>query len=78
MHLELCQKHGLLGERKGYNHRAEGVMENENMKIPWDFNIQTDHLIEHRRPDIVVVNKKNSTCDIIDVAVPGDKEDRKL
>ena len=47
--------------------------ENEDVKILWDFNIQTDHLIEHRRPDIVVVNKKDSTCDIIDVAVPGDK-----
>ena len=73
MHLELCQKHGLLGERKWYNHRAEGVMENEDVKILWHFNIQTDHLIEHRRPDIVVLNKKDSTCDIIDVAVPGDK-----
>ena len=48
-------------------------MENEDGKILWDFNIQTDHLIEHRRPDIVVVNKKDSTCNIIDVAVPGDK-----
>ena len=75
MHLELCHKHGLLGERKWYNHRAEGVIANEDVKILWDVNIQTDHLIEHRslRPDIVVVNKKDSTCDIIDVAVPGDK-----
>ena len=43
------------------------------MKILWDFNIQKDHLIVHRRPDIVVGNKKESTCDIIDIAVPGDK-----
>ena len=71
--LELCQKHGLLGEKKWYNHRARGVMENEDVKILWDFNIQTDNLIEHRTPDIIVVNTKDSICDIIDLAVPGDK-----
>ena len=47
-------------------------MENDDLKILWDFNIQTDHLIVHRRPDIVVVNKKESTCDIIDIAINGD------
>ena len=51
-----------------YNHRAEGVTKNENVKILWDFNIQMDHLIVHGRPDLLVVNKKESTCDIIDIA----------
>ena len=38
----------------------------------WDFSIQTDHLIEARRPDLVVVDKKERSCKIIDFAVPGD------
>ena len=29
------------------------------MKISWDLTIQTDHVIEHSRPDIVVLEKKN-------------------
>ena len=37
----------------------------------WDFSIQTDHVIEARRPDLVVVDKERS-CKIIDFAVPGD------
>ena len=37
----------------------------------WDFIIQTDHVIEARRPDLVVVDKERS-CKIIDFAVPGD------
>ena len=37
-----------------------------------DFSIQTDHLIEARRPDLVVVDKKRA-CKIIDFAVPGDR-----
>ena len=38
----------------------------------WDFSIQTDHIIEAWRPDLVVVDKKRRTCKIIDFAVPGD------
>ena len=32
----------------------------------------TDHVIEARRPDLVVVDKKERSCKIIDFAVPGD------
>ena len=40
----------------------------------WDFSIQTDHVIEARRPDLVVVDKKDRSCKIIDFAVPGDSK----
>ena len=38
----------------------------------WDFSIQTDHVTETQRLDLVVVDKKRRTCKIIDFAVPGD------
>ena len=38
----------------------------------WVFSIQTDHVIEARRPDFVVVDKKERSCKIYDFAVPGD------
>ena len=37
-----------------------------------DFTIQTDHVIEAQRPDLVVADKKERLCKIIDFAVPGD------
>ena len=37
-----------------------------------DFIILTDHVIEGRRPDLVIVDKKKRTFKIIDFAVPGD------
>ena len=37
----------------------------------WDFSIQTDHVIEAWRPDLVVVDKKESSK-TIDFAFPGD------
>ena len=38
----------------------------------WDFSIQTDHVIEARRPGLVVVDKNERSCKIIDFAFPGD------
>ena len=57
---------------KWYEHEPESVLENEDYKILWDFSIQTDHVIEARRPDLVVVDKKEISYKIIDFAVPGD------
>ena len=72
-HLELCQKFGLVGEVKWYNHKPAGAVENDRVKILWDFNIQTDHVIQHRRPDIVVLYKNERKCHLIHIAVAGDK-----
>ena len=52
------------------------VLENNKCKILWDFAIQTDKEIEHRRTDIVVIDKEKRECKIIDIAVPGDQNIR--
>ena len=38
----------------------------------WDFSIQTDQVIQARRPDLVVVDKMKRSCKIIDFAVSCD------
>ena len=47
-------------------------MEDDDVKLIWDINIQCDTIIEVRRPDLILVNKKAKSCVIIDVAIPGD------
>ena len=44
-----------------------------NSKLPWNFKIQTDNKIEHK-PEIVVLDKIDCTCLIIDVACPFDMQ----
>ena len=51
---------------------AAPVLENATHKLLWDFNIQTDHLIPARRPDLIIINNKRKTCKIVDFAVPAD------
>ena len=72
MHWDLCKQAGFLHAGRWYDHSPESVMENTNYKILWDFSIQTDHVIQARRPDLVFIEKKNKLCKIIDVAIPGD------
>ena len=50
--------HGFEREKKWYEHEPQSVLENEEAKILWDFTIQCDHLIQSRRPDVLVVEKK--------------------
>ena len=72
VHWKLARKCNFEAGDKWYEHEPESVLENEDYKILWDFSIQTDHVIEARRPDLVVVDKKERSCKIIDFAVPGD------
>ena len=46
----------------------ESVLENETYKYLRYFEIQTDHLISARRPDLGIMNKKKKkkTCRIAD------------
>ena len=52
-------------------HNPESGLENETHKLLWDFEIQMDHLILARRPDLIIINKKERTCRIMDFAVPA-------
>ena len=72
VHWKLARKCNFEAGDKWYEHEPESVLENEDYKILWDFSIQTDHVIEAQRPDLVVVDKKERSCKIIDFAVPGD------
>ena len=53
-------------------HNPAPVLENTTHKLLWDFNILTDHLIPARRPNLIVINKKERTCKIIDFAASAD------
>ena len=53
-------------------HNPAPVLENESHKLLWDFNIQTDHLIPTRRPDLIIINKRKRICKIDDFSVLAD------
>ena len=58
IHWEMYKKFKFDHTNKWYMHTLAPVLENDTYKFPWDFNIQTDHLIPARRPDLIIINKK--------------------
>ena len=71
VHWELCKfKFDHMNKWNMYN--PESIKENEMHKILRDFEIQMTPLISTRQWDLVIVNKKKKTCQIVDFAVPAD------
>ena len=55
LHWNLCKKYHLTASEKWWEHNVEKVLQNEEVKILWDFKIQTDKHLAHNKPDITVV-----------------------
>ena len=61
-------------------HNPKSPPENNSHKLFRDFQIQTDHLMSTRRPELVIVNNNNNknknnkkrTCRVVDFAVSAD------
>ena len=68
----MCRKFQFDHINKWYMHNPAPVLENDSHKRLWDFNIQTDHLIPARRPDLIIINKRKIFCQTVDFAVPAD------
>ena len=73
IHKNICEEYDIETVTQPWLHKPESVTENNQVKILWDFEIRTDHVIPARRPDIVVVDKVKREATIIDVAVPSDR-----
>ena len=58
IHKELCKKFKFDLTNQWYMSNLESALENETHKVLRDFEIQTDHLISARQPNLVIVDKK--------------------
>ena len=73
IHWNICQHFQIPTTTKWYEHAPETVIENEDVSILWDMPVHTDKEIKANRPDIIVKNKKEKTCLLIDMTCPSDK-----
>ena len=66
LHWSICKDHDI---------EPETVMHNKdnNVTIMWDMPVNTDRTITANRPDIIVKDSVNSTCKLIDMTVPSDR-----
>ena len=74
LHWKICKEYNLPSSDKWYEHTPEKVVENDRAKILWDYDVRTDHRIQARKPDLILVNKENQKVALIDVAISGIQE----
>jgi len=49
------------------------VCEDGNVTVLWNRSVHTDREATANMPDIIIKNKKEKTCTLIDVAIPADR-----
>ena len=58
IHWEMCKKFKFSLANKWYMPNPAPVLENNTHKLLRDIDIQTDHLISARKPDLIIINRK--------------------
>lgn len=72
IHFKICQDLGVEVGKKWYEHIPEPVVNSQNVTVLWDQQIHTDRTITANKPDIVIKDRRNNMCTMVDVAVPAD------
>jgi len=49
------------------------VCEEGDVTVLWNQAVRTDREVTANRPDIIIKNKKEKTCTLLDVAIPADR-----
>ena len=72
LHWRICKYYLISTTANWYEHHPEPVTEGKDVSISWDFPVHTDRTIQANRPDIIVKDKKDNICLLIDMSVPSD------
>jgi hypothetical protein len=57
-----------------YSHIPKPVCQHEDVTLLWNQGVQTNREVLANRPDIIIKNKKDKICLLIDVAIPSDRD----
>jgi hypothetical protein len=52
---------------------SKPVCEHEDVTVLWNQEVHTDREVTANRPDIIIKNRKEKTCILIDVAIPAER-----
>ena len=72
LHYSICKALGTETTDKSYTHMPKPLYEGD-VTVLWNQAVHTDREVTANRSDIIITNKKEETCTLIDVAVPADR-----
>ncbi len=76
LHWKICKHYSVETNSNWYEHHPEPVTEGSDLTITilWDLTIHTDRTVQANRPDILIKDRKNNSCLLIDMSVPSDRK----
>ena len=69
----ICKALGTETTDKWFTHMPKPVCKEGGVRGLWNQAVHTDREVTANRPDIIIKNKKEKTCTVIDVAIPADR-----
>ena len=69
----MCEALGIETTHKWYTHIPRPVCKDGDVTLLWNQAVHTDREVTGNRLDIIIENKKEKTCTLIDVAIPADR-----
>ena len=73
LYWRICKHYKFPAADKWYEHNPEKMTENETATILRDMPLNTDKEIKANRPDIIIKDKKEKKCIMIDMSTPSEK-----
>jgi len=73
LHYSICKVLGTETTDKWYTHMPKPVYEEGDVTVLWNQAVHTDRKFTANRPDIIIKNKKEKRCTMIDEVIPADK-----
>ena len=74
MHYSICKALGISPQTNGKHTQAQAsVCEEGDVTVLWNQAVHTDREVTANRSDIIIKNKKEKTCTVIDVAILADR-----
>jgi hypothetical protein len=73
LHYSLCKTRGTETTENWYSHILKLVCQHEDITVLWNQGVQIDREVLANRPDIIIKNKKDKICLLVDVAIPSDR-----
>ena len=74
LHWNICKELNINAEEKWYEHEPQTVTEKDNITICGICQYrQTDREIKANRPDVVIKDKQEKSCLLVDMSIPTEK-----
>ena len=73
IHWRICKHYHFSTADKWYEHKPEKVTENKAATVSWDMPVNTDKEIKANRPDIIIKDKIEKKCIMIDMSIPSER-----